>query len=82
MEGIGDGPRMARILRMARMDGEFEQKVTKDAEARCGLGDGERRASMTRQMPYEPLTPSAYFTLFWPMVCCALVILMQASSEG
>ncbi|MES2467805.1 MAG: hypothetical protein V4675_10930, partial [Verrucomicrobiota bacterium] len=42
----GDGsPRMARILRMARMDGEFEQKVTKDAGRTRLYGCGPACAS-------------------------------------
>jgi len=30
---------------------------------RFGSGDGEREASMTRQMPYEPLPASVLFAL-------------------
>ena len=30
---------------------------------RLGSGDGEREASMTRQMPYEPLPASVLFAL-------------------
>ncbi len=50
---------MARILRMARMDGEFEQKGAKGAEG--GQREEGTRPSMTRQMgdPGEPRGPSA-----------------------
>ena len=39
---------------------------------RPGSGDGEREASMTRQMPYEPLPASVLFALV-----PALVVLMN-----
>ena len=32
---------------------------------RPGSGDGEREASMTRQMPFEPLPASVLFALGW-----------------
>jgi hypothetical protein len=32
---------------------------------RLGSGDGERKASMTRQMPFEPLPASVLFALGW-----------------
>jgi hypothetical protein len=48
-------------------------------EARHGLGeqlgsgDGEREASMTRQMPYEPLPASVLFALGWSLIGSAVM---------
>jgi hypothetical protein len=47
--GGRDGPRMARILRMARMDEEFEQKVTKYAEGGQRAGASGQRSAVSGQ---------------------------------
>jgi hypothetical protein len=40
---------------------------------RFGSGDGEREASMTRQMPYEPLPASVLFALGWSLIGSAVM---------
>ena len=44
------------------------------AAERFGSGDGEREASMTRQMPYEPLPASVLFALGWLRVWYAVIV--------
>ena len=47
-------------------DHEAHSWMTREALAlgeRLGSGDGEREASMTRQMPFEPLPASVLFAL-------------------
>lgn len=45
-------------------------------DERLGSGDGERKASMTRQTAFEPLPASVLFCLEWPFdsLCWELVI--------
>ena len=48
---------------MRGMDSEAFHDAQKYLAQRFGSGDGEREASMTRQMPYEPLPASVLFAL-------------------
>ena len=77
-------PGMAGELTMHKV--EFRHGVQILAE-RFGSGDGEREASMTRQMPYEPLPASVLFALGWfrvmltPSLCWSASPLARESQE-
>jgi hypothetical protein len=49
---------------------------------RLGSGDGEREASMTRQMPYEPLPASVLFALVLVMCIHSLNRLAKGSRDA